>query len=257
MAPQFPPSWAEAVAEGLAVVAPGTRLHPTARLVPADRTGRSRRILIGPGCRVGAFAVLHGGTELAAGAEIGHGCLIGEPETGYALRAHRTGEGAPTRIGAHAVLRAGAVVYAGAVIGPRTTVGHHTLLRTGAAIGADSQLGHHLTVERGVRIGSGVRCSPGSHLTAEMRIGDGAFIGAGVRTINDKHLVWRDPAREEPLAPPRVETGAKIGTGAVLLAGVVIGAGALVGAGSVVTRDVAPETVVYGSPARTPNGDRP
>ncbi|GAB3233257.1 hypothetical protein GCM10027447_29500 [Glycomyces halotolerans] len=257
MSPQLPPAWAAAVAEGLAVVAADAHIHTTAQLIPADRVGRKRRIVIGPRCRIGAFAVLHGGTQLGAEAEIGHGCVVGEPESGYALRAHHPGVGRKTRIAAGAVLRSGAVAYAGVEIGPRTTVGHHTLLRTDTYVGADSQLGHHLTVERGVRIGSGVRCSPGSHLTAETRVGDGAFIGAGVRTINDKRLIWRDPSREQPLAPPRIETGAKIGTGAVLLAGVVIGARALVGAGSVVTRDVEAETVVYGGPARVKNGDKP
>jgi acetyltransferase-like isoleucine patch superfamily enzyme len=41
-----------------------------------------------------------------------------------------------------------------------------------------------------------------------------------------------------------------IGAGVIILPDVVIGEGALVGAGSVVTRDVAPFTVVAGNPAR-------
>ena len=48
-----------------------------------------------------------------------------------------------------------------------------------------------------------------------------------------------------------VETGASIGSGAIILGGVRVGAQALVGAGAVVTRDVAPGTMVRGVPART------
>lgn len=254
--PHLPPGWADLVTEGLVEVAPDAQIHPTALLIPADRAGVSRRVLIGPGAIVGAYAILHGGTEIAETAEVGHGCIIGEPETGYALREHHSGEGGHTLIATGAVLRAGVIAYAGARIGPRATVGHRTLLRTSVSIGPDSQIGHGLTIERGTRIGSGVRCSPLTHLTAQMRIGDRAFIGAGVRTINDKYLVWRDPEHKAPLEPPRIEHDAKVGTGVTLLAGVVIGAGATVGAGSVVTRDVAANTTVWGSPAE-PNGGRP
>ena len=47
-----------------------------------------------------------------------------------------------------------------------------------------------------------------------------------------------------------VERGASLGSGAIILGGVRIGARAMVGAGAVVTRDVAPDTVVAGIPAR-------
>jgi acetyltransferase-like isoleucine patch superfamily enzyme len=258
MSPQhLPPAWAELAAAGQVEVDPDAVIHPTAVAVPADRTGAKRRIVVGPGARIGAFAILHGGTEIAAGAEVGDHCNVGLPETGYALRELHPGEGADTLVATGAVLRSGVVVYAGVKVGPGAAVGHHTLLRSGVSIGRDSQLGHFMTVERGTRIGDGVRCSPLTHLTASMHIGDGAFIGARVATVNDKHLVWRDPENEVPLDPPRVEAGAKVGTGTVLMAGVVVGAGALVGAGSVVTRDVAPKAVVFGSPAKERKEVRP
>jgi acetyltransferase-like isoleucine patch superfamily enzyme len=48
----------------------------------------------------------------------------------------------------------------------------------------------------------------------------------------------------------RVEDDVWIGSGAIVTDGVTIGRGSVVAAGSVVTRDVAPHTVVAGSPAR-------
>jgi len=50
--------------------------------------------------------------------------------------------------------------------------------------------------------------------------------------------------------PVVIEDDALIGCHCVVLRGVTIGRGAVVGAGSVVTRDVAPFTVVAGNPAR-------
>jgi acetyltransferase-like isoleucine patch superfamily enzyme len=47
-----------------------------------------------------------------------------------------------------------------------------------------------------------------------------------------------------------VKKGASIGSNATILCGITIGENALIGAGAVVTKDVPPNTVVAGSPAR-------
>ncbi|RVB77614.1 MULTISPECIES: acyltransferase [unclassified Mesorhizobium] len=52
------------------------------------------------------------------------------------------------------------------------------------------------------------------------------------------------------IAPVRIEDNVFIGFNTVILKGVTIGKGAVVGAGSVVTKDVAPFTMVGGNPAR-------
>jgi acetyltransferase-like isoleucine patch superfamily enzyme len=47
-----------------------------------------------------------------------------------------------------------------------------------------------------------------------------------------------------------VKKGASVGSGATILSNTVIGENAIVGAGSVVTRDVPPNAIVVGNPAR-------
>jgi UDP-2-acetamido-3-amino-2,3-dideoxy-glucuronate N-acetyltransferase len=44
--------------------------------------------------------------------------------------------------------------------------------------------------------------------------------------------------------------GASIGSNATILCGITIGENALIGAGSVVTKDVPPDSIVAGNPAR-------
>jgi len=243
-------SAADLSAAGLLECGPGCVIDAGAVFVPADALGTLRPVRLGARCVIASGAVVHGGVVLHDEAQAEEHVVVGKPEHGYAVRNVYPGAGAVTEIGARVVLRAGAIVYAGVAIGEDTTIGHHTLLRTDVTIGADCQLGHHLTVERGTRIGCGVRCSPGSHITANTLIEDRAFLGAGVRTINDRELIWRNPDRETALCPPTFRAGCKVGSGATILAGVTIGAGALVGAGSVVTRDVPPDAVAYGVPAR-------
>ena len=52
------------------------------------------------------------------------------------------------------------------------------------------------------------------------------------------------------MAPIRICRGAWIGAQCIVLKGITIGEGAVVGMGSVVTKDVAPYTIVAGNPAR-------
>jgi acetyltransferase-like isoleucine patch superfamily enzyme len=66
--------------------------------------------------------------------------------------------------------------------------------------------------------------------------------------MNDKTPKAYDP--EWTPMPTLVKKGASIGAGAIIVCGNTIGEGALVGAGAVVTKDVPPNTVVVGNPAK-------
>jgi acetyltransferase-like isoleucine patch superfamily enzyme len=249
-APGAAASAAELARAGLLLAGEETQISSYAVFVPADEQGTVRPVEIGAGCRIGAYAVICGGTVIGEGTWVEEHALVGRAERGYAVGHVYTGTGADTALGREVVVRSGAVIYAGTRIGDGTLVGHHTLLRSFVTVGEESHLGHHLTVERASTIGAQVRCSPGSHVTSSCVLGDRVFLGAGVRTINDRELIWRDPVRKPELVPPRFERGTRIGSGSVILAGVTVGEEALVGAGSVVTRNIPAGSVAYGVPAR-------
>jgi maltose O-acetyltransferase len=87
---------------------------------------------------------------------------------------------------------------------------------------------------------------------APVTVGEGVLIAAGVQLIAATHPLDPEQRRAgwELARPVTIGDGAWLGSGVLVLPGVTVGEEAVVGAGAVVTRDVAPRTVVAGNPAR-------
>lgn len=101
-----------------------------------------------------------------------------------------------------------------------------------------------------VRIGRNVIVMPGCLMMSAggITIEDGAMIAANVQLISNNHDLYE--RQVITCRHVRIGKNAWIGAGATILPGVTIGDNAVVGAASVVTRDVAPDTIVAGNPAR-------
>lgn len=86
----------------------------------------------------------------------------------------------------------------------------------------------------------------------EVRIGHHVMFGPAVQVYTAAHLLQAEGRNQglEVAKPIVIEDNVWIGGGAILLPGVRIGRNAVVGAGAVVPRDVPPNTVVVGNPAR-------
>jgi acetyltransferase-like isoleucine patch superfamily enzyme len=105
------------------------------------------------------------------------------------------------------------------------------------------------------QIGNRVWIGPQAYFDARhLILEDSVGWGPGAKVLGSAHtgLPVDCPVIQTDLEirPVKVEAWADIGTCAVLLPGVTIGKGAIVGAGSVVTKDVAPFSIVAGVPAR-------
>ncbi len=84
-----------------------------------------------------------------------------------------------------------------------------------------------------------------------LSIGDEAMIGPNVSLITTGHPLAPAERRAGVVASPiAIERNVWIAAGATVIGGVTVGENAVVAAGSVVTRDVAPNTLVGGNPAR-------
>src|ERR1700744_157821 len=82
-------------------------------------------------------------------------------------------------------------------------------------------------------------------------ISDDGMIGPNVSLITSGHPVEPSRRRAFTIAKPiAIERNVWIGAGATIIGGVTVGENSVVAAGSVVTRDVPPNTLVGGNPAR-------
>jgi maltose O-acetyltransferase len=112
----------------------------------------------------------------------------------------------------------------------------------------------HCTYGRNTYLGDGVYLNFSCIIidNAEVHIGDHAMIGPAVQIYTAAHPLQAEPRLEgwEVAKPISLDEDVWIGGGAILLPGVRVGRNAVVGAGAVVTRDVPPDTVVAGNPAR-------
>jgi acetyltransferase-like isoleucine patch superfamily enzyme len=126
----------------------------------------------------------------------------------------------------------------------------------GCEIGDDTRIGAFVEVQNDARIG--MRCKISSHtfICSGVTIEDEVFIGHNVVFINDRRPRATNadgsPQSEKDWLLERtlVRRRASVGSGAIIMCGVEVGEGALIGAGALVTRNVPPNSVVAGSPAR-------
>lgn len=133
----------------------------------------------------------------------------------------------------------------------------------GCVIGAGTKIGTFVEIQKNARVGRNCKISSHTFVCEGVTIEDDVFIGHGVTFVNDIYpRATNANGGLQTEADWKVETtfvkrGASVGSGATILARVTIGENAIVGAGSVVTRDVPPNTIVAGNPARVKRSIEP
>ena len=126
----------------------------------------------------------------------------------------------------------------------------------GCCVGDNTKIGAFVEIQKNAFIGKNCKISSHTFICEGVTIEDNVFIGHNVTFINDSFP--RATAKDGKLQtevdwkvePTLVKKGASIGSGSTILSDVIIGENAIIGAGSVVTKNVPPDTIVAGNPAK-------
>ncbi len=152
---------------------------------------------------------------------------------------------AGAKIGNNCIMRSGTVIYENVTIGDWVETGHNVLIREGSTVGDKTRIGSSAQLDGKVKIGKNVSVQSNVYLPHLTVIEDDVFIAPNVVFTNDLY----PPSRRRTGIV--VGKGATIGANACIIVPAKIGEESVVGAGSLVTKDVPPDTVAIGVPARS------
>ena len=183
---------------------------------------------IDEGVEIGPDSVVHPGTVLEGSTRIGERCVVG-----------------PHSVIRNSTVGSDCTIFASVIedstLGDRVTVGPFSHVRAGAQLAGDVRLGNFAEIKNS-RLGERTKMGHFSYL-GDAELGSDVNVGAGTITCNYD---------SETHSKSKTSIGDRVGLGSdtMLVAPVKIGDGSVTGAGSVVTRDLPPESVALGVPAK-------
>ena len=133
-------------------------------------------------------------------------------------------------------------------IGDNTRIWQFCVVLPNANIGNNTNICSQCFIENDVIIGNNVTIKNGVYLWDGIIIEDNVFIGPNVTFTNDKYPRSKQYPKE--FQKTTIKNGASIGAGAIILGGITINENAMIGAGSVVTKNIPPNELWLGNPAK-------
>ena len=126
----------------------------------------------------------------------------------------------------------------------------------GCEVGDETKIGAFVEIQKNAKVGKRCKISSHTFICEGVTIEDNVFIGHSVTFVNDSFPRATAPdgglqtEKDWKVETTLVKKGASIGSGATILSNLVVGENAIVGAGSVVTKNVPPNCIVAGNPAK-------
>jgi acetyltransferase-like isoleucine patch superfamily enzyme len=192
---------------------------------------------IGERVTIGDFTIVHDNVVIGDDSVIESHCILGHPTP--------LADGLPLVIENGAHIRSHSIFYEGSKFGEGLRTGHRVTVREKLTAGKNLQIGTLSDFQGHGEIGDYVRTHSSVHLGQKAKVGNCVWLYPYTVFTNDPH-----PPSYGHLVGVIVEDYAVVATMASVMPGVRIGTRSLVGAHSLVTKDVEPDTVVAGVPAK-------
>lgn len=199
-------------------------------------------VRIGNNAYIDSNTIIRSDVSIGDDSFIASNCIIGEYLMDFCI--DRKYHQHSLTIGNNALIRSGSIIYAGSRIGDGFQTGHQVTIREKADIGNNVSIGTLSDIQGNCRIGNYVRLHSNVHIGQLSVIDDFVWIFPYVVLTNDP-----TPPSEE-FVGVHVRSFAIIATSALIMPGLEIGQDSLVAGGAIVTKNVAPYSVVAGNPAK-------
>ena len=131
-----------------------------------------------------------------------------------------------------------------AKIGKNVRIWHFAYVGDNTEIGDNVKIGSLSHIDYNVKIGENTMIEGLVYIPPLSRIGKNVFIGPAAALTNDPYPT------SKKLIGITIEDGVIIGSRAVIKAGITVGKNSVIAMGAIVTKDVPPNMVVIGVPAK-------
>jgi len=142
-----------------------------------------------------------------------------------------------------------AIIDKNCAVGKNTKIWHWSHISESSIIGENCIIGQNVFIGEGVKIGNNVKIQNNVSVFSGVEIENNVFCGPSVVFTNVKNPRSFLPRNKE-YDSTLVKANATIGANSTIICGVILNEDCLIGAGSVVTKDIKPNFLAYGNPAK-------
>lgn len=210
-------------------------------------------VKIGDNVAIGNFTHVFSGAIIQSDCTIGDNCTIGHPsklqlqKKDFSATSKKVEEfivkDRLTKIGEGSIIRSGSVIYTHTTVGQRLRTGHGVLIREHVTLGNNCVVGTQAILDGYIKVGDHSMIQSQCYVTQSVKIGNGVFIAPKCVFLDNKKIILG-----QGLCRIVLEDYVRVGGGTTVLPEITIGKYALIGAGTIVTKNVPPKAIAYGTP---------